>query len=946
MLAGEQIPFGSTLSERQGALYRFGPFELNAVSQRLTREGVPLRLGSRATEILTLLLERQGEVVSNQDIMKRVWPTTYVEDANIRVHVSALRRALGAGAGIQNISGQGYRFIDPVASVEVTTPAALPEAVAPMPARLPAPLARLLGRQSDVERVVDLLLRRRLVTVIGPGGIGKTSLALEASHRLARRYAEGVCFVDLAPVPDGGAVFTAAAGALCPGTAPPADLAALRQEISPREMLVVLDNCEHVVDDAALLAEALLSAAPGVSVLATSRETLRVEGEWLHRLGPLAAPAATDTAEPEPARSFPAVELFLERAAAAGARLEPQDHGAAAAICRQLDGVPLAIELAAARVPAFGVGTLGALLNDHLGLLTGGRRVAAARHRTLQATLDWSYDLLTAGEQSMLRALSVFRGAFTLEEAAAVAAISELPLGKAADELESLSSKSLLSVQLDEDKVTFRMLDTTRRDALRRLRAAGEAPAVFRRHALQLRQGIAALSGAEVRRRIDDLRIALNWCLGRSADGEGDVPLGLALTLAAAPAFYGLSLMAEYRDHAERATAALPGSNHDPRDEMALLVALGPAIYNTEGPVPKARQAFERALHLAERQGDIPIQLRALWGIWLCLYGHARYGEAIAIADEFARRARPGDDPTMMAQRISNLAHLYSGDTRRSLALSDEVLRQAVPETGHGPSGFQYEQRAVAGAMRARALWLMGAPGEALRQADISLAEAVAGAHALSICFVLTHAACPISFWAGDEAAAARHTAHLLDISSSQGLTHWKRSGLVFQAALEARDGRRPLAARDPLPGPDWGIGHLECIVTLDLGVLPWRLMMPARRRSPVWCTAEVLRVRAMTLLAGGPAAARRGEALLIRAVEMAREQGLLAWEIRAATDLALLRGGQGRDAEARALLAAVLPRYQDNGPSPDRQRAEALLAAWHNPDRAHPGAPTEDHGP
>ncbi|MFC0407109.1 ATP-binding protein [Roseomonas elaeocarpi] len=902
------------------AVFLFGAFELSVAQQRLSRDGVPLQVGSRALAILQLLLERAGETVSNRDIMTRVWPDLFVEDANIRVHVSALRRSMGAGARITNHPAQGYRFEGSVRRGE----AALTTVTVEARHRLPPALTPLMGREDDLARLVAALPERRLITIIGPGGIGKTSLALAVGRALAARYPDGVCFVDLASVSGGELVFGAAARALCPGATPPADVVQLGRQLATRRMLVLIDNCEHVVDDAALLAEDLLRAAPDLALLATSRESLRAEGEWLHRLGPLAVPPPDAPLSPDEAQRFSAVALFLERAASVGLRTTPDDAVAAASICRKLDGVPLAIELAAARVDSFGVEGLEKRLDDRLALLTAGRRTSAARHRTLQATLDWSYNLLLPDEQAMLRALGAFRGSFTLEEAAAVAAEAEMPLGEAADRLDSLVSKSLLSVILDDDRVTYRMLDTTRHDAVRRLRGTGEAAAVSRRHAAQVRRGIAALSSADVRRRIDDLRAALRWCFGE----EGDVPLGLALTAAAAPAFFGLSLMAEYRGHAERALAALDGADHDPKDEMALLVALGPAIYNTEGPVPQARACFVRALPIAEAVGDAAVQQRALWGLFLCSYGHARYAQALEHAEEFVRRSREWGDPTHMGTRMRTLSHLYGGDARQALALAEETLARPVEAKGHGPSGFQYEQRAVAGSMRARALWLLGRPASAWRQMEASVEEAIEGGHALSTCFVLTHAACPISFWTGDDEAAGRYAALLLEHSASQALSHWNRSGRLFRRALDAKAGILSIDPKEPLTGAEWSDGYLEAFTVMDLGVLPDRLVTRALTEPPVWCTAEVLRVHALALLERGPDRAAEAEALLARSLEMARQQGLLVWELRTATAMAALRRRQHRPDEARALLNGVLREGEEDWPSPDRRRAEALLAS------------------
>ena len=907
------------LAGMSAAAFLFGDFEFSVEPLQLSRDGAPVPVGSRALEVLRLLVERTGEIVSNRDILAKVWPGTFVEETNIRVHVSTLRRALGSGARIINSPSLGYRF---EADVRRAAPRAK-AATVPQEGRhcLPSTLAPLLGRGPDLDHLVATLPARRFVTIVGPGGIGKTSLALAVGRMLDRTFRDGACFVDLASVSDGGLVLDAAARRLLPGLAPVTEVAALGRQLHGREMLVLLDNCEHVIDDAAILAEGLLGAAPGLTLLATSREALRAEGEWLHRLGPLAVPGPAEAVGPDQARGFAAVQLFLDRAASTGVELSPQDVERTVSICRQLDGLPLAIELAAARVETFGVEGLEKLLGDRLSLLTGGRRTAAARHRTLQATLDWSHGLLGPAEQMVFRSLGAFRGSFTTEEAAVV--VGQGPDDHAvAERLEELAAKSLLSVALEEDHVLYRMLDTTRHDAARRLRESDEAAAIGRAHAQQLRASIGGLSAADVRRRLDDLRAALDWCFGNA----GDVPLGLALTTAAAPTFFGLSLMAEYRRHAERALIALDGAEHDPRDEIALLVALGPAIYNTVGPDPRARACFERALALAEAIDDGPIQQRALWGLFLCGYGRARYAEALERADEFVRRSRRWGDPTLMGPRMQTLATIYGGDARRALTLAEETLASPAARAGHGPSGFQFEQRAVGGALRARALWLLGRVEEAVREMEAAVEEAVAGGHGLSICFVMTHAACPISFWLEDAEACEWYLGQLFHHSSVQSLAHWGRSARLFRLALDARSGTAPLDDTEPLAGPEWTDGYLEALAVMDIGVLPARLLGPALNAPPVWSTVEILRNRAKALTMGSADPAE-GETLLLRALDMAKSQGLLIWELRTATDLARLRRDQGRPAAGSELLAAVLERFTDGHLFPDRRRAEALLA-------------------
>jgi DNA-binding winged helix-turn-helix (wHTH) protein len=386
-------------------LFAFGPFRFFPARQLLSEGETPIRLGSRALEILAALVERPGQLVSRDELTARVWPNTVVEESNLKVNVAALRRALGEGRlgrqYIATVSGRGYRFVAPV---EFSAPA-LRSARAERARNLPVPLTRTIGRADTIDALLEQLPRRRFVTIVGPGGIGKTTVALAMAEALIGAYEHGVGFADLAPVQDPHLVASAVASALgltiLSGDALPALIAYLRD----RQTLVVLDSCEHVIDSAALLAEQIISGAPAVHILATSREPLRVKGEQVHRLSPLASPPTSSRLSAVDALTFPAIQLFVERAAESleGFELSDADAPVVADICRKLEGIALVIELAATRVDTFGVRELSTLLRDRFRLLRQGRRTALARHRTLAAALDWSYNFLSADERVILR---------------------------------------------------------------------------------------------------------------------------------------------------------------------------------------------------------------------------------------------------------------------------------------------------------------------------------------------------------------------------------------------------------------------------------------------------------------------------------------------------------------------------------------------------------------
>ena len=471
----------------------FGRFRILPHRRELLADNQPVELGGRAFDVLMVLIEARGAVVRKEALMRRVWPDRIVDENNLPAQITALRKAFGADRDlIRTVPSRGYQFTGEIraASTGPDSPPVSTTSVpitdsARAPTNLPESVSELIGREVELDEVLGLVASHRLVTLVGAGGIGKTRLSIEVARHLLPRFVDGIWIVELAPLSDPELVPVAVATALglelASGAASPLSVAnALRS----KQLMLVLDNCEHMLDAAARMAEALLRANPAARVIATSREPLRAEGEWVCPVPPLAVPKEGSADSDDPLR-YGAVRLFVERARAAAPNFSPDARlaGTMAGICRRLDGIPLAIELAAARVAALGINGLAARLDDRLGLLAGSRRTATSRHQTLRATLDWSYELLTEAERVVLRRLAIFAGGFTLQSATAVAADGEIAASDVVDCIASLVAKSLVTADAGSTMLRYRLLETTRAYLVEKLRQSGEFYTVAQRHA-------------------------------------------------------------------------------------------------------------------------------------------------------------------------------------------------------------------------------------------------------------------------------------------------------------------------------------------------------------------------------------------------------------------------------------------------------------------------------
>jgi predicted ATPase len=461
----------------------FDRYVVRPSARQVLVDGQPAKLSGRAFDLLLTVIEHRDRVVSKNELLDLVWPGLEVEENNLQVHVSALRKLLGPNA-ISTIPGRGYRFTASVTQAAPDPPPTLAASAAPQFQQT------LFGRDEDLVALAKLVADHRLVTIVGAGGIGKTALALGLLRVLAGTqtsadragFAGGAWVVDLAPLKDAGQVAPAIASALQVALGAGAANTALAKAIKDRQVMILLDNCEHLVHSVAAVADELLRAAPQLHLLATSQQPLKLAEEQIYRVSTLSLPKRVTLIE---ARKAGAVRLFESRAQAADIRfvLNERNVEAVVDICKQLDGMALAIELAAARVQLLGAQGVRERLGQRLFMLSSSSRTAPPRHRTLRAALDWSHALLSPPQQAVFRRLGVMSGPFGLEASQQIAGNEDLDEWAVLDHLGALVDKSLIAVEPNTGgEIRYRLLETMRQFALERLIESGEEHATRERH--------------------------------------------------------------------------------------------------------------------------------------------------------------------------------------------------------------------------------------------------------------------------------------------------------------------------------------------------------------------------------------------------------------------------------------------------------------------------------
>ncbi|WP_424630239.1 ATP-binding protein [Bradyrhizobium sp. SYSU BS000235] len=936
----------------------FGPFSLVASERLLMKDGTSVELGARTLDTLIALVSHPNEIVGKRELMAKVWPDVVVEEGSLRFHIAALRKALGDGKDgvryISTLAGRGYCFVAPI-SRSNGQPDGIATAAAFKDSNLPTRSTRMVGRTDDVFTLTNLLRVSRFVTVVGPGGVGKTTVAVAVVHDLLDAFAGAVLFVDLGALSDAGLVASAVTSMLGLSVQSEDPTPSLIAYLRDKQLLLVLDSCEHLIDTVAAIAERIYLEAPQVHILATSREALRVEGEQVYRLMPLTFPPDDPGLTAADALTFPAIQLFVERAAASGVRLDLNDQDAAivAGICRKLDGVALAIELTAARVATYGLQQTAALLDQRLALEWPGHRTAPPRQKTLHATLDWSYELLSDVECAVLRRLAVFVDHFTLQAAEAVATSARIDQGQVVGAIESLVSKSMVTADPVGSTMRYRLLDTTRAYVLEIEIDDIEVADVATRHATYYRKWLEqTVAGWSTLRNVTDrlphlhdlnnARSALEWCFGINGNAE----LGVELASAAAPVFLAMSLLTECHRWSERAILALDDETRGGRMEMRLQAALGLSLMFTRGESEASCAALRRGLVIAEERGDILNQVQVLGLLHLL---HTRGGE-FKTALQYAKRncalSVDSGDPVANALARSMLgASLQStGDLGGARIELSAALKHGLDSQPTNIILLAFDHRTVAGVALAKTLWLQGHPAQALERARRTVRDAARLGHPVTLSIAL-NGAISVFLWTGDLQSADEH----IDWFIAHAEAHSMAPYLIVARGLKGLLAIRRGDAKD-------GVENLQSCLQ-DLHVAGYRSFTTTfnislaqgfaatgqfaegvtliddtikliEANGDVLYIPEALRVKGNLLFGLQPSGSDAAETCLFQAVELSRRQGARAWELRASVDLARLLVARDRPKRARPLLQGILEQFTEGFDTADLIEAKRLLAS------------------
>jgi predicted ATPase/DNA-binding winged helix-turn-helix (wHTH) protein len=944
------------IGSRHAIRLRFGPFELNVGERSLKKANQVLPLGGRAYDILITLLENAGEVVAKSELIAKAWPDVTVEEGSLRVHLSALRKALGDGQFgnkyIANIQGQGYSFIAPV--TRLPTDRDTSGSASEGSSNLPPALARMVGRDNVVREIQGWLqTEQRLITILGAGGIGKTTVALAVGHGTLADFSGAAFFVDVSTVSDKEQLIGAIASAvgLDPQLVDPKK--ALLNLLRPRKVLIILDSCEHLIEKTAEIAGYIFQNAPDIHILATSREALHVPGERVLRLSPLDCPPEQPGLTASEVLAYPAARLFAERVSVRRGDFSLGDDEApmVAEICRKLDGIALAIELAAGRAAIFGVRNTVARLGSRLDPLKFGRRTANPRHQTLKATLDWSHDYLSEIERLVLRRVAIFIGPFTPEAALAMGDEGANDPSEIKGAVENLVNKSLIVAWPGYRGMLYRLLDTTRSYALEKLGLSGEHHSIAARHAnfsaqllesgrgnlFYLERG-AAPAGA-LPDYLGNIRAALEWSFGP----DGNDSTAIRTAAAASQFFLAKSLFVECRGWMERAIDRI-SADCDPRDQMEIYASLALSLMFTAGNSERVRDAFNSALTFAERREDAYQQLRLLSG--LSMYLHRTIDAAgsleVALRAESVAKKTGNPEDAALADSMLGAAYYMLADHVRAPQYLERALHRSPASRRFNATQYLFDLRTTSLFNLTRSHWFAGNLDRAVGYAERTIEEAERSDHPIALCraFILTM---PLYFWIDDLGQVERKLSGL-------ELTAEKYSLEPFRAVAVGLRGRHLIRVGQAMDGMRRLQDSLEKLRVLRyemlvtdfvselavslarqneraeaLALIDGSIATQLRSKSPLHLPALFL-AKGVALVCGESQQGDLAVECFKEAMALAGQQSALSFELRAGLELAQLWIDRGQIRRAHDLIEPIYGRFTEGFATPDLVLARRIL--------------------
>ncbi|QRR18462.1 AAA family ATPase [Burkholderia sp. MS389] len=948
-------------------MIQIGTLSVDFEQRDIRQHGASLRIGARALDILEVLHRASGSVVSKDDIMDAVWPGLIVEENRLQVHVATLRKALGASRDlIKTVPGRGYLLVASASSGPDLVPVVDAPAVVASPDTPDVPdapasslLAPLVGRDAELAQIVDMLERTPVVTLVGAGGIGKTSLAVRVAHGVRSRSRERVLFVELARASTRDDMLIALAAELGLDTPGVPAIDRIGDAFATSRCLLVLDNAEHIVDLVASLVETLTSSAGSLRVLVTSREPLHISAEAVLRMSPLVVPDGNASAD-EIVRCS-AVELFLERvrAAAPDCRVDEAGVRLIGDICRRLDGLPLAIELAAARVATLGLAVVASRLDDRLNLLTGGLRSALPRHQTLRATFDWSYVLLDRPARALFRRMGCFIGPFSFDAAYAVATEPGTSAADMIAVLGELVAKSLVTVEFHGAYARYRLTESTRAYALEKLHNEGEFERIVARHAAYERERapvrlVAPVTPADVPP-ADARALAVDEPMDEAVDEPADAAEAAAVPEPdrLARALLEPSRMRACTARAREVLDELDTGAADPVDaarEMRLRAACASALLHTDGDALAAAAMWDRTLGLAAHIGDDAFDARALVGLWNTMLTLSDIHESLRYATRFERAAeRRGDrSQRLLANTMVATSLHYFGEH----AQARERLEAATAEladVGESPcaqAALGVDMATLGRTMLIRLLWMQGEPEHAMRVAAQAVEHARRGPSPLALCIVLGAAAVPIALRYGDHDISSDYLATLRATADAHGFDIWRSHAecLTGQFDVQAGHPGAGLARLEPALRRVEASGFRRVLAPLTVAYAEGLVrtgradeactrldatLARCRAHGEHLFVPELLRVRGVAMLeqartVGADLAVAYeadGHRHLQMAIQTANAQGAAMWALRGSLDLADHLIERGHTAQASALVAGVARHFDPHSRAHDVRR-------------------------